>query len=71
MASLSRDEINQLSPTERLSLIGDLWDSLADDQIPLSGAQRDELERRLQGFAEDQDGAVTWAELKAELSQRR
>lgn len=70
MTALSRDEINLLSPAERLSLIGDLWDSLTDSQIPLSGAQRDELDRRVQGFVEDQDGAVTWEDLKAELSKR-
>ena len=70
MPSLSRDEINQLSPAERLSLIGDLWDSLADNQVPLSGAQRDELERRLQGFEEYRDSGVSWTDLKAELSKR-
>jgi len=70
MPSLSRDDINQLSPKERLSLIGDLWDSLTDSQIPLSGAQRDELERRFQGFAESRDDAVSWDDLKAELSKR-
>lgn len=70
MTALSRDEIDLLTPAERLSLIGDLWDSLADSEVHLSGAQCDELDRRLQGFADDQDGAVTWQDLKAELSKR-
>jgi putative addiction module component (TIGR02574 family) len=70
MTALSRNEIELLTPAERLSLIGDLWDSLADSQVPLSGAQADELDRRLQGFAEDQGSAITWQDLKAELSKR-
>lgn len=68
MKVLTRDEIQSLSPTERLTLIGDLWDSL--DDAPLSPAQASELERRLLGFEEDLADAVTWDELKAELAAR-
>lgn len=30
MPTLTRDEIIKLSPPERLALMGDLWDSMAD-----------------------------------------
>ncbi len=39
-------------------------------EIPLTDAQRAELERRLASLDEDRDAAVTWAALKAELEQR-
>ena len=43
---LSQDEISRLSPDERLSLIAALWDSLDDEQVPLTAAQQAELDRR-------------------------
>ncbi len=70
MKALSRAEIDLLSPGERLELIGDLWDSLNDAQAGVPPAQREELERRLAGFGEDQHGAMTWDQLKAELARR-
>lgn len=67
---LTHDEIIRLSPQERLSLIEQLWDSLADAEIPLTAAQRAELERRLATFDDDRVQAVTWDSLKAELARR-
>ena len=67
---LSADEISRLSPEERLTLIGQLWDSLDDSTIPLAAAQQAELARRLETFAHDRQHAVTWDELRAELARR-
>lgn len=70
MTTLRHDEITRLTPTERLSLIGDLWDSLADEDVPVPAEQRKELARRLATFDEEREHAVTWAELKLELVGR-
>jgi putative addiction module component (TIGR02574 family) len=70
MELLSPDELARLTPPERLALIAQLWDSLEDDQIPLTEAQQAELDRRLASLEEDRRRAVSWAELKAELQQR-
>ena len=70
MLNITPDEINRLSPQERLALIEQLWDSLDDADVPVSPAQRVELERRLGSFEQDRDGAVTWDQLKAELARR-
>jgi putative addiction module component (TIGR02574 family) len=67
---LSRDDIAILSPEERLSLIEQLWDSLDDADIPLTDAQKAELERRLATLEEDRAHAVPWEQLKAELAKR-
>jgi putative addiction module component (TIGR02574 family) len=67
---LSPEEISRLSPDERLALIAQLWDSLEDDQIPLTKAQQSELERRLAMLDQDRERSVTWEDLKAELEQR-
>ncbi|MGA2003221.1 MAG: addiction module protein [Terriglobales bacterium] len=70
MQPLSADEISRLSPQERLTLIGQLWDSLGDTDVSLTAAQRAELSRRLASLDQDRAQAVTWEELRAELAQR-
>lgn len=70
MEVLSADEIVRLTPPERLALIAQLWDSLEQEQLPVTNAQEAELERRLGSLDEDRRNGVTWASLKAELEQR-
>jgi len=70
MEVLTRDEISRLSPAERLALIEQLWDSLDQDQIPLTESQRAELDRRLESLGDDRRNGITWASLKAKLEQR-
>ena len=61
--------INRLSPPERLALIGQLWESLDQDDLPLTPAQQSELELRLASLDVDRLEAVSWTDLKAELEQ--
>ena len=70
MTTLTRDEITRLTPQERLALIGDLWDSMADADLALPASQYRELEDRWSSFDNDRQAAVSWAELKAELAAR-
>lgn len=58
--------IDQLSPAERLALIGELWDSLEASQVPVTPAQREELDRRIA----DGGAGLLWAEFEAKLKQR-
>jgi putative addiction module component (TIGR02574 family) len=70
MDLLTHDELVRLTPPERLTLISQLWDSLEDDQLPLTAAQRAELDRRLETLDQDRREGITWTALKAELEQR-
>lgn len=70
MDLLTHDELVCLTPPERLALISQLWDSLEDDQLPLTAAQRTELDRRLATLDQDRREGISWATLKAELVQR-
>ncbi len=70
MELLTADELVRLTPPERLALISQLWDSLEDHQLPLTAAQREELDRRLASLDQDSREGITWAALKAELEQR-
>ncbi len=70
MELLTQDELVRLSPSERLALISQLWDSLEDDQLPLSVAQQAELDTRLAALDQDRRQGITWAALKSELERR-
>jgi putative addiction module component (TIGR02574 family) len=63
-------ELARLSPRQRLDLIESLWESLEDEDIPLTDAQRAELDRRIAGFDQDREQSISWDELKDELRQR-
>jgi len=60
-------DISSLSPDQRLDLIGELWDSLADSEVPLTPAQRAELQRRLASFDETGPRGVGWPEIAARI----
>jgi putative addiction module component (TIGR02574 family) len=68
---ITHDQIAELTAAERISLIAELWDSIADADAPLPQAQRDELLRRLGTFEIDGPQAQNWDALKAELDARR
>lgn len=50
-----RSELRNLPIDQRIQLVEDLWDSIAADQhaLPLSEAQRAELDHRLDQYAAD------------------
>jgi len=68
---MTHDEIARLTAAERMSLIAELWDSIADADAPLPKAQHDELLRRLGTFENDAPQAQNWDALKAELDARK
>jgi putative addiction module component (TIGR02574 family) len=68
---MTHDDIAKLSTAERLSLISELWDSVAAEDVPLTQAQRDELDRRLSTFEADAAQAVSWETVKVELGAQK
>jgi len=70
MPTITHDEISRLSPEERLTLIGELWDSLDPADVPVTPTQRAELRRRLDSFEQDRSGGITWEQLRAQLARR-
>jgi putative addiction module component (TIGR02574 family) len=67
---LSMDEIRRLPVDERLDLIGQLWDSLEHEPLPLSRAQQRELDGRLASLDHDRAEGVDWETLRSELAGR-
>ena len=70
--SVSREELRKLPIAERLELVEDLWDSIAreSDQLTLTQAQMDELDRRLADYEADPDAGVPWEEVRDRVRNR-
>jgi putative addiction module component (TIGR02574 family) len=71
--SVRIEEILSLSVKERLELIEEVWDSIASDpaSIPLTSAQRSELDRRKREHRNDRSAAKPWPEVRDRLLQRK
>jgi putative addiction module component (TIGR02574 family) len=60
---------DELSIAERILIVEQIWDSIAaeSDQLEVTQAQRDELDRRLADYQASPSEGVTWEQLKARL----
>jgi putative addiction module component (TIGR02574 family) len=67
--STQLSEILRLTVAERIQLAEDIWDSVAafPEALPLTDAQKEELDRRLQSYAENPSEGISWDELKDRL----
>jgi putative addiction module component (TIGR02574 family) len=58
-------ELMELSPEERIQLAEDLWDSIAQDELPpLTEAQKKEIDRRIEEHKRDPSTALPWEEVR-------
>ena len=71
MASLA--ELRTLSVSERIQLVEDLWDTIAEDQEALADdpAVIDEIRARKRRHEADPSAAVSWETAKARIRGQR
>lgn len=64
--------IERLPIEERLALVEEIWDSIAADSgaVPLTGAQRIELEKRIAEDDENPHDVIPWDQVKASTLSR-
>lgn len=64
--------IDRLTVEERLSLVEEIWDSITADRpvLPLSEAQRAELDRRLADDHAHPGEVLAWDDLEASVAAR-
>jgi putative addiction module component (TIGR02574 family) len=64
-------DIEQLNREERLSLIEELWDSLApaQEQAALTDAQRNELDDRLDEMDRDSALGIPWEQMLRQIRE--
>lgn len=71
-ASIKSLGIDRLGIEERLTLVEEIWDSIAADSaaVPLTEAQRIELQKRIEEDDAHPDDAVPWEQIKAATLSR-
>jgi len=63
-------DIAKLSPEERLELLEQLWDSLSPEAIPMTEAQNEELDRRLDELDREGPIGIPWNEVLERIRNR-
>jgi putative addiction module component (TIGR02574 family) len=73
MGKVARKDILNLSVAERIELIGDLWDSLAEvpQALALTEAQKAELDKRLDAYRKDPTAGAPWPVVRDRLAKRK
>lgn len=71
-ASIKSLGIDRLPIEERLALVEEIWDSIATDSeaIPLTEAQRAELQKRIEEDDAHPDDVTSWEQVKASTLSR-
>jgi len=67
-------DYRNLSIEQRLELIGEIWDSIVEedgDAVPIPAEHIAELERRLADEEANPHDSVSWEELKKKLERRK
>ena len=71
MATLDPREILKLSVSERIQLVEEIWDSIAahPESLPVTEAQKAELDRRLADYRANPGQGRTWEEVRDSLDE--
>jgi putative addiction module component (TIGR02574 family) len=64
--------IDRLSVAERIAIIQEIWDSIADEieKAPLTEAQRQDVDRRLAAHEANPEAAIPWNQVEADALAR-
>jgi putative addiction module component (TIGR02574 family) len=66
-------EILELSVAEKIQIVEDIWDSIRrnPEELPLSEAEKRELDKRLADYEQNPDDGIEWETLKKNILQSR
>lgn len=62
-------KVTNLSPADRLELIGKVWDTLSPDDLPVTEGEQKLLDARLADMEAHPDDQSPWPEVKARLER--
>jgi putative addiction module component (TIGR02574 family) len=67
--SATEKSIFDLSVSEKLQLLEDLWDDIASDPaaVPVYGWQKEELDRRKENLLKNPNSALSWEEIQRRI----
>lgn len=69
MSASVLSDVLQLSVSERIQLVEDIWDTLAasSEDVPISQAQQDELDKRLEAHRQNPQLGSSWQQAKERI----
>ena len=72
MSTLGKFDILSLSISERIQLVEDIWDSIAEapEAIPLTEKDKAELDRRLDAYHSNPDEGSPWDIVRERLRKK-
>jgi putative addiction module component (TIGR02574 family) len=65
--NVSSESIRDLTAQQRLDAIALLWESLEENEMPLTQAQADELDRRLGLHLQNPKAVISWQDFEPNL----
>ena len=73
MSTLVKADVLSLSIPERIQLVEDIWDTIAEcpDEIRLSDEQKAELDRRLDAYHQNPNEGSPWGMVRERIRNRR
>ena len=73
MAMELTEQAKNLSIPDRIRLVEEIWDTIAEENeaFELTDAQKRELDRRMEGVRNNPGQGRTWDEIKAEFLKSR
>ncbi|MBI2440051.1 MAG: addiction module protein [Lentisphaerae bacterium] len=72
MSILTKSDLLNLSVPERILLVEDIWDSVAEapDAVSLTPEQKLELDRRLEAYHQDPNSGSPWPMVRERIRKR-
>jgi len=72
MSKITTGDLLELSVSERIQLVEDLWDTIVavPESVQLTEAQKQELDRRLDAYHQDPDAGSPWELVRERIRNR-
>lgn len=73
MSTVAKADILNLSVSERIQLVEDIWDSIAElpEEVPLTDEQKKELDRRLDAYRRNPNEGSPWGMVRERITGAR
>ena len=73
MSTLAKADVLSLSVSERIQLVEDIWDTIAEvpEEIGLSDEQKAELDTRLDAYHQNPEVGSPWGMVRERIRSRR
>jgi len=72
MSRLAKEDILNMSISDRIELVEDIWDSIAavPEAVALTDIQKRELDKRLDSYHKNPDEGSPWEQVRKKIQKR-